>query len=162
MAGFKNIESITYDDPRSVRCWLIYTKLLFDFHVKQPIFCFIRKDGNIIAMPDMDGTTDFASTPPPLWGIPMFSPWRFKYSATIHDQGYLHHWLYINGVRVNVSRDFMDQLLEEMIEHEPDKGNKVEAWIYLKGVQLGGRFAWGKGDKTTPLIRPQALPGMLR
>jgi Protein of unknown function (DUF1353). len=146
--GFENTDSIKYDDPKSERTWLIYTKLTFHFHIeeKTPCFLYRRRNGDVIQMPDKCGRTDFASTPPPLWSIPFFAPWRFLYSATIHDQGYLHHWLCINGVHTIVTRRFMDVLLDEMIECEPDAGNRFEAASYYAGVRLGGVFAWGKGD----------------
>jgi hypothetical protein len=86
-AGFENISSIKYDDPVSKRTWLIFTTLEFDFHVKTPLFQYRRENGDVIWLCDRNGKTDFASTPPPMWGVPCFAPWRFRYSATVHDQG---------------------------------------------------------------------------
>ena len=147
-AGFENIDKIKFTNPRKVTAWIFWKRVVVDFVVDpmMPTFQYRRVNGDVIQLPDLAGTTDFASTPPVLWWIKWFVPCRFSYSATIHDQAYLHHHLIINGTRTLVTREYCDCLLEECIEHEPDPGTPAEAWTYKKGVRLFGAWYWGKDD----------------
>jgi len=153
-AGFENIDCIKFTNARKVKAWIFWKRVIVDFKVDpiMPTFLFRRVNGDVIQLPDMTGTTDFCTTPPPLWMFPWFVPCRFAYSGTIHDQGYLHHYLIINGCRTLVTRQYCDDLLEECIEHEPDAGTQAEGWAYKAGVRMFGWAYWGKDEPIPPAV----------
>jgi len=151
-AGFIHPDNIEFSVPREERCYLLWTKSVFDWHkcslTKDPV-AFVRENGIVIRMfSEEKGTTDFSSTPPFIWCVPGFNPTRFALPATFHDDGYKFHKVRqsvdggLSWIITHVNQKFMDDLLEEMIRNDSDPGNVFEQWVYRAGVWLGGSANW--------------------
>lgn len=151
-SGFINTNNIIFSDPRVVRTYLLWTRTEFDWEVrdaeKDPL-TFIRENGDHVRMFSVSGgVTDFASTPPMVWCVPGFSPVRFVYPATVHDNIYKTHKVRISHdkgltwVAQAVDQRWTDDLLEEMIEHDVKRGSWFEQEVYRCGVRLGGSKFW--------------------
>ena len=150
--GFINLENIELSLPKEVRCWLIFTKSVYHYTMKEPLPAFVRSYGVQVRLCSKNGVreddSDFASTPPPMWSVPGFDPARFVMPAIVHDGLYKDHACELsidNGqtwVRTTVERSWCDDLLAEMIEYAPNPGNMWERFCYRLGVGLGGGFCW--------------------
>ena len=147
-AGFENIDCIKFSNIRSIRTWFFWKRVIVDFVITKcvPSFQYRSVAGDVIEPIDKEGTTDFCTTPPILWWLPCFVPCRFSFSGTLHDQLYLHHAAIINGTYKEISREWADDMLCEMVEREPDPGTVAEAEAYKAGVRLFGWMYWGAGN----------------
>ncbi|MFA6063948.1 MAG: hypothetical protein WC736_15275 [Gallionella sp.] len=151
-AGFQNTENIEFSNPTPVRCWVFWTKTVFDWHRRNkhvdPI-TFRRENGDLIRMFNEDhGKTDFASTPPVSWCVPGFSPQRFVFQATFHDDFYKEHKARLSTddgktwMVIHIIRRWADDFLEEAIRNDPEPATEAEQWFYRQGVRIGGADSW--------------------
>jgi hypothetical protein len=153
--GWIDSKAIEFDDPVVIRQWLIFPVTTMAFRMVDPYkpLTFRRECGQLIRMVRNTGRTNFASTPPPMWGIPGFSPIRFLLPATVHDGIYSDHYIQISDdcgmtwQTVEVTRDWTDDLLAEMIEFDVNPGSAIIQRIYHRGVALFGRWCWDKPAK---------------
>ena len=95
--------------------------------------------------------TDFGSIPPPCRSLPSMSADRFLLSYLFHDCAYqTHQALFsedgLNWLPKQLERPAVDDLLKEMILHEPDPGNAVSANIIWSQVRMWGWNAWGSSS----------------
>jgi hypothetical protein len=150
-AGFINPNNISWDDPRVEKRWLLWNVTVFDWVMNDPPVMFCRpSDGSLIKLGYVNGTTDFASTPPFLWSIPNFNPQRFVRGSTFHDAFYQMCWCYRSfddgktWQEWKMRRKDADILLYEMILFDPNAGSLFDARAYYIGVRVGGVSAWNK------------------
>jgi hypothetical protein len=150
--GWIDSKVIDFYDPQVVRRWLVFPVTTMAYRTPDPArpLTFRRESGELVRMLRTEGRTNFASTPPPAWGIPGFSPIRFLLPATVHDGIYENHYVVTSADcgatwdTVEVERAWADDLLTEMIEHDVDPGSVILQRMYHRGVALFGYWRWRK------------------
>jgi hypothetical protein len=148
--GWIDSTVIQFSDPQVIWRWLVFPVTTMAFSTPDPTkpLTFRRESGELVRMVRRAGRTDFATTPPPMWGIPGFNPMRFLLPATNHDMIYNTHYVEISadcGVTwdtVEVTREWADDLLAEMIEYDVDPGSVIMRRAYHRGVAAFGWLKW--------------------
>lgn len=96
---------------------------------------------------DRHGFTDLGSIPKVLQVIPYLEHWRYLCSYGTHDSGYENKGFWINGEFRNLPREYIDQILKEMVivegvyQSKPIPAQIVSPVIY-SGVRMGGWYNW--------------------
>jgi len=90
---------------------------------------------------------------------------RFPDGFCMHDSGYAFGGLWVNGAFRVMTRKQVDDLLFDMILHDPHPGNQASAYLVWVNVRLyGGMCGWKKGDvgKKKASVNPHGTDGILK
>lgn len=127
-----------------------WTKTIWDCEIRFPSLMYVCENGNYIKPSFNFYKTDFGSIPPPIRGLPGLSETRFLLGYLFHDNIYIvnGHWVWIsydqgnNWTSISFTREQTDNLLREMIIHDPQPGNIFIRNIIWSQVRMWGSFSW--------------------
>ena len=130
---------------------------------------YVCEDGTYIRTIQKNFQSDFGSIPPPCRSLPSMSETRFLLSYLFHDCAYQTHQALFSADGINwlpkeLDRATVDNILKEMIMHEPDPGNVVSANIVWSQVRMWGWSAWGANSAygMKHMVKRQQLSMALR